>query len=67
MNPASHAARTVAALTDVALAGMPMTSVDVIEAGALADAAGDEAESFGAWLVGEFTPAVRLWGYGDPA
>ena len=57
MNPASHSARTVAALTDVALAGLPMTDVDRTEAGAMADAAGDEAESFGCWALGERGPA----------
>ena len=56
-DPASHSARTVAALTDVALDGLPMTDVDRTEAAALADAAGDEAESFGAWMTGERAPA----------
>lgn len=57
MNPASHSARTVAALTDVALEGLPATDVDRIEALALADAAGDEAERWGSWLQGEREPA----------
>lgn len=58
MNPASHSARTVAALTDVALEGLPMTSVDRIESELLAEMTGDDPEDFGAWLAsGEGRPA----------
>lgn len=58
MNPAEHSARTVDALTDVALEGLPLTDVDRVESLALADAAGDEAESYGAWFIaGEGRPA----------
>lgn len=57
MNPASHSARTVAALTDVALEGLPSTSVDRIEAALLAEPV-DEAEQWGAWLTaGQGRPA----------
>ena len=56
-DPAFHSARTVAAMTDVALEGLPMTDVDRIEDALLAEP-GDEAELFGAWLTaGEGRPA----------
>lgn len=57
IDPASHSARTVATLTDVALEGLPMTDVDRVEALALQDARDDEAEAYGAWAMGERRPA----------
>ena len=52
-NPAEASALAVDALTDVALPGLPATSVDRIESALLAETADDELG--GAWLWGERT------------
>ena len=54
-DPSFHAARTVAALTDVALEGLPLTDVDRIEDALLADVAleGEDFHPPGYWLVWE--------------
>lgn len=53
-DPSSHSARTVAERSQTIVG----SDVDRVESLALADAAGDEAEQWGAWIIaGEGRPA----------
>lgn len=61
-DPAAHSARMDGERRQVLLG----SDATVIEAAAIADAAGDPDDDFvGAWLVGE-APVPALWGVKDP-